>query len=100
MNSRYNPAMYVVLLRLALGLSSVGLLHSVLAVLKKQHTFFKPALVSVIIGFACHAASIVLRGMEVHYLPITQTYEAFSFYGALTALGFLVASAKYRIAPL
>ena len=92
--------MYVVLLRLALGLYSVGLLHSVLTVLKKKHTIFKPALVAVIVGFACHAASIVLRGMEVHSLPITQTYEAFSFYGALTALGFLVAYAKYRIAPL
>jgi cytochrome c-type biogenesis protein CcsB len=92
--------MYVVLLRLALGLYTVGLLHSVLSVLNKKHTFFKPALGAVVAGFACHALSIVLRGMEVQYLPITQRYEAFSFFGALIALGFLVAYAKYRITPL
>jgi cytochrome c-type biogenesis protein CcsB len=92
--------MYVVLLRLALGLYSVGLLHSVLTVLHKRHTMFRPALTAVIAGFVLHVSSIVLRGMEVQYLPITQRYEAFSFYGALVALGFLVAYAKYRISPL
>jgi len=92
--------MYVVLLRLALGLYSVGLLHSVLTVLNKKHTIFKPALAAVTAGFALHAASIILRGMEVQYLPITQRYEAFSFFGALAALGFLIAYAKYRISPL
>jgi cytochrome c-type biogenesis protein CcsB len=92
--------MYVVLLRLALGLYSVGLLHSVLTVLNKKHTIFKPALTAVTAGFAFHAASIVLRGLEVRYLPITQRYEAFSFFGALAALGFLIAYSKYRISPL
>src|SRR5215470_12413205 len=38
--------------------------------------------------------------MEVHYLPLTQRYEAFSFFGALATLSFLIAYAKYRIAPL
>ncbi len=92
--------MYVVLLRLALGLYSVGLLHSVLTVLNKKHMFFRPALGAVIAGFVCHVLSIVLRGMEAQYLPITQRYEAFSFYGALVAAGFLIAYAKYRISPL
>ena len=92
--------MYVVLLRLALGLYSVGLLHSVLTVLNRKHTMFRPALGAVVAGFACHVTSIVLRGMQVQYLPITQRYEAFSFYGALVALGFLIAYAKYRISPL
>ena len=92
--------MYVVLLRLALGLYSLGLLHSILTVFNKKQTIFKPALGAVIAGFVCHVASIVLRGMEVQYLPITQRYEAFSFYGALIAMGFLVAYAKYRISSL
>jgi len=38
--------------------------------------------------------------MEVQYLPLTQRYEAFSFFGALAALGFLIAYAKYRVASL
>lgn len=38
--------------------------------------------------------------MEMRYMPLTQRYEAFSFFGALAALGFLITYAKYRIAPL
>jgi len=47
-----------------------------------------------------HVLSIVLRAMEVQDLPLSQQYEAFSFFGALTTLGFLVAYAKYRISSL
>jgi cytochrome c-type biogenesis protein CcsB len=61
---------------------------------------FRPALVAVAAGFVLHGLSIVLRAMEVQDLPISQQYEAFSFFGALTTLGFLIAYAKYRIAPL
>ena len=92
--------MHVVLLRLALGLYSVGFAHSVLTAIRKKQTLFRPALVAVSIGFALHTASIVLRAMDVHYLPLTQQYEAFSFFGALATLSFLIAHAKYRIAPL
>ena len=77
-----------------------GLVHSVLTTLNKKQTFFKPALVAVTAGFVLHVIAIVLRAMEVQYLPLTQRYEAFSFFGALAALGFLIAYAKYRIAPL
>lgn len=94
------PGMYVLLLRLALGLYSVGLAHSVLTALNKKQTLFRPALYSVMGGFVLQVASIVMRAAEVHYLPLTQRYEAFSFFGALATLGFLVAHLKYRIAPL
>src|SRR5207247_10787291 len=92
--------MHVVLLRLALGLYSLGFAHSVLTALKKKQTFFQPALAAVFGGFILHVASIALRALDVHYLPLTQQYEAFSFFGALATLGFLIAYAKYRIAPL
>jgi len=92
--------MHVVLLRLALGLYFVGFAHSVLTALNKKQTLFRAALVAVSIGFALHVASIVLRAVEVRYLPLTQQYESFSFFAALAALGFLIAYAKYRIAPL
>jgi cytochrome c-type biogenesis protein CcsB len=97
----YNPSMlHVMLLRLALGLYSVGLAHSVLTALHKKQTFFKPALYAVVAGFVFQVSSIILRAAQVHYLPLTQRYEAFSFFGALATLGFLIAHAKYRIAPL
>jgi cytochrome c-type biogenesis protein CcsB len=92
--------MHVLLLRLALGLYSVGFAHAALTALLRKQTFFRPALAAVSAGFVVHALSIALRALEVHYLPLTQQYETFSFFGALAALGFLIAYAKYRIAPL
>src|SRR2546428_4806546 len=92
--------MHVVLLRLALGLYSFGFAHSVLTALKKKQPFSQPALAAVFAGFVLHVLSIVLRAMDVRYLPLTQQYEAFSFFGALATLGFLIAYAKYHIAPL
>ena len=92
--------MHDVLLRLALGLYFVGFAHAVLTALNKKQTLFRPALAAVTAGLVLHVLSIALRAMEVRYLPLTQQYEAFSFFGALAALGFLIAYAKYRIAPL
>ena len=92
--------MHVILLRLALGLYLLGFVHSVLTALKRKQTFFRPALAAVCGGFVLHVLSIVLRAVDVQYLPLTQQYEAFSFFGALATLGFLIAYAKYRIAPL
>jgi cytochrome c-type biogenesis protein CcsB len=92
--------MHVVLLRLALALYFVGFAHAVLTALNKKQTLFRPALVAVTAGLVLHVLSIALRALEVRYLPLTQQYEAFSFFGALAALGFLIAYAKYRIAPL
>jgi cytochrome c-type biogenesis protein CcsB len=92
--------LHVGLLRLALALYSVGLAHSVLTALNKKQTFFKPALIAMVAGFLFQVTSLVVKATEVHYLPLTQRYEAFSFFGALATLGFLIAHAKYRIAPL
>jgi cytochrome c-type biogenesis protein CcsB len=92
--------MNVLLLRLALSLYSVGLAHSILTVLKKKQTFFKPSAIAVFAGFLCHAASIVLTAYEVRYIPLTQRYESFSFFAAVAALAFFVVYYKYRIASL
>jgi cytochrome c-type biogenesis protein CcsB len=92
--------MHVILLRLALGLYSVGLVHSVLTVLKRKQPFSRPALLAVSAGLVCHVTSIILRGVELRYLPLTQRAEAFSFFAALATMGFLLAYAKYRIPSL
>jgi cytochrome c-type biogenesis protein CcsB len=92
--------MYVVLLRLALVLYCVGFAHSVLTVLNKKQVFFRPALYAVFAGFCLQVSSIVLQAIQVHHLPLTQRYEAFSFFGALATLGFLIAYAKYRTASV
>jgi cytochrome c-type biogenesis protein CcsB len=88
------------LLRLALGLYFLGLVHSVLTVLRKKETFFKPAAAAMIAGFICHAASIGLQAGELGSLPLTQLYESFSFFAALAVPGFFIVYWKYRIPSL
>ena len=92
--------MHVLLLRLALGLYSVGLVHSVFSVLKKKQTFFRPAAAAVVTGFVCHAASITMRAYELRTIPLIQRYESFSFFAAVVVLAFFIVYAKYRIASL
>src|SRR5437867_3537683 len=92
--------MYVLLLRLALGLYGVGFVHSVLTVLKRKQAFFGPAAIAVGVGFACQAASIVIRGVERGSIPLTQTYESFSFFAAVAVLAFFLVYFKYRMASL
>ena len=92
--------MHVVLLRVALALYSVCLLHSVLTILNRKVSLFRLSILSIIVGFVCHSASIIIRAIELQYMPLTQRYEAFSFFAALGVLGFLIAYNKYRIDSL
>ena len=94
------PPMHVQLLRLALGLYSVGLVHSVLTVLRKKQTLFKPAVIATLVGFAVHAVSIVLRAYDLETWALTQRSEALSLFAALAVLAFLIVYWKYKIASL
>src|SRR5688572_30975420 len=94
------PAMHVQLLKLALGLYSVGLLHSVFTVLRKKQTLFKPAVIATLIGFACHVGSIVIRVYEQQTFPLAQRYESFSTFAAVAVLAFLLVYWRYHIASL
>jgi ABC-type transport system involved in cytochrome c biogenesis permease subunit len=89
------------LLRLALVLYSVGLLHSVLTVLRKKQTLFAPAVVAAIAGFICHATSIVLRAYDPQTVAASQPYETtFSLFAAVAVLAFLLVYWRYKIASL
>ena len=92
--------MHVVLLRVALAFYSVGLLHAVVSVLSRKYTLFRASLYAVVAGFVCQAISIILRASELNYMPLTQRYEAFSFFAVLGAMGYLIAYARYRITTL
>lgn len=96
----YNPAMHVQLLRLALGLYAVGLLHSVLTIFRKKQTLFGPAVVATALGFVIHVLSMVLRTLEVQTMPLGQRYETFSLLAAVAVLAFLLVHWRYRIASL
>lgn len=88
------------LLRLALGLYFLGLVHSVLTVLRKKETFFKPAAAAMIAGFICHAASIGIQAYRLQSFPLTQLYESFSFFAALAVPVFFIVYSKYKIPSL
>ena len=92
--------MDVFLLRAALALYSVGLLHSIVSVLNRKYSLFRLGLYAVGAGFLCQAVSIMLRANELNYMPLTQRYEAFSFFAVLGTMGYLIAYAVYRIATL
>ena len=92
--------MHVVLLRVALALYAVGLAHSVVTVLGRRYAFFRVALWAVIGAFVCLSVSILLRAGELETMPLTQRYEAFAFFSAVGALGYLVAYIRYRIRSL
>jgi cytochrome c-type biogenesis protein CcsB len=88
------------LLRLALGLYFLGLVHSVVTVIRRKETFFKPAAAAMIAGFICQAISITMKAVEIHSFPITRLSESFSFFAALAVIGFFIVYAKYRIPSL
>jgi cytochrome c-type biogenesis protein CcsB len=92
--------MHIVLLRVALALYSLGLLHSVVTVLSRKYTLFRVSLLAVTVGFVCHVLAITLRASELNYMPLTQRYESFAFFAAVATLGYLVAYARYRIESL
>lgn len=92
--------MDVVLLRVALALYTVGLIHSVITVLGRRYAFFRPGLYAVIAGFTCQVIALAVRASELNTMPLTQRYEAFSFFAALGALGYLIAYLRYRIESL
>jgi len=93
-------ARMLALLRLALGLYFVGLMHSVLTVLRKKETFFTPAAAAMIAGFLAHAASIGILAFQLRSFPMTNVYESFSFFAALAVPVFFIVCRKYRMPSL
>ena len=92
--------MHVMLLRAALALYSVGLLHSVLTIIQRKPVLFRAGIASVSAGLVVHVASIVFRAAELQYVPLTHRYDSFSLFAALGALSYLIVFFVYRIAPL
>ena len=92
--------MHVQLLSLALGLYSVGLIHSVVTVLRKKQTLFKPAVAAMLLGFVCHVASMIFRAYELQAIPLGQRYESFSLFAAAAVLAFLLVHWRYKISSM
>jgi cytochrome c-type biogenesis protein CcsB len=92
--------MHVILLRVALAFYTIGLLHSVVTVLRRRYALVGVGLAAVILGCLTEILSLILRARELNTMPLTQRYEAFAFLAAVGALGYLIAYARYRIKSL
>jgi cytochrome c-type biogenesis protein CcsB len=76
---------------------TLGLLHSIFGFYRKRQVFVNVALGLVGTGFATHTLYLVLLGLEMHHLPITNLSESLSFFAWCITLTFMVAHIRYRI---
>jgi ABC-type uncharacterized transport system permease subunit len=93
-------AMSATWLRAAAVLYSVGLLHSILTVLRRRPAAFRPALLSFAVGAVLHMVSLVEQTVWMRHFPLNNSYETASSCAFLIALVFLAMYARYRIETL
>ena len=92
--------MSMVWLRVATGLYSIGLLHAILTVLRKQSGLFKAATGAFCIGVVLHFVAIVQLGVGTGTLPVNNFNETSSACALLIGLGYLFVYWRYQFAGL
>ncbi|MBL8293148.1 MAG: hypothetical protein JNN08_14975, partial [Bryobacterales bacterium] len=93
-------AMWMFWLRVAVVLYSVGLLHAILTVLRREPTWFRPALAAFVGGTLLHMVAIVELWMFMGHLPADNFFESVSLCGFLIAVFYLVVYWRYQFASL
>ena len=87
-------------LRVALGLYSLGLLHSILTVVKRREKLFRAGIGAISLGAVFHLVALVEEGLAVGHFPVTRLSEAASLFAFLLAGSFLLVYWKYRFQSL
>ena len=87
-------------LRVATGLYSVGLLHAILTVLRRESKLFQAALACVCVGVTLHFVAIVQLGVASASLPVNNVNETMSLCAFLIALTYLFVYWRYQFAGL
>ena len=87
-------------LRVAAALYSVGLLHAILAALRRKSQWFRPALVTFVAAVVLHLVSLVELGVALGHLPADNFYESISMCAFLIAVVFLFLYWRYRFSSL
>ncbi len=85
-------------LRVAAFLYAVGLLHSLLSILRKAHGFYGVALGSFRVGVVIHGVAIIELARSEGRLPVENFYGTISLCAFLFALVFLFVDWRYRFA--
>ena len=83
-------------LRVAVALYSVGLLHAILTVLRRQPSLFDFALGSFSVATVLHMVAIVEMWVSIGHLPADNFFESISLCAFLLAVGFLVVYWRYQ----
>jgi len=92
--------MSVIWLRVAAALYSLGLLHSILMLVRRREHLFRVALGAFALGAVFHFVSIVDEGILSNRCPIANTYETLSMCAFLVAILYLFVQWRYKMASL
>jgi len=83
-------------LRVAACLYALGLLHSILSVLRHKQSVFQVALWAFRIAAVLHGVALVDLAMAYGHLPVANFYQALSLCAFLIALVFLAVQWRYK----
>ena len=83
-------------LRVAACLYSIGLLHSILVVVRHKQSAFGIALAAFRVGVVLHGVAIVDLSMAAGRVPVANWYQSLGVYAFLFALVFLLVEWRYR----
>ena len=92
--------MSVIWLRVAAALYSLGLLHAILTLVRRQEHLFRVALAAFMFGSVFHFVSIIEEGIVNHRCPINNFYETLSMCTFLVALVYLLVHWRYKLESL
>ncbi|MFQ5817313.1 MAG: inner membrane protein YpjD [Terriglobia bacterium] len=92
--------MSVFWLWVALGFYSLGLLHAIITVVRRQLALFRVALVAITLGFLFQFVSLVELALAEWRFPASTIAEASSLFAFLITLGFLLAYWRYQVSSL
>ena len=92
--------MSVLWLRVAVGLYSLGLLHSILMLVRRREHLYRVALGTFALGSIFHFVSVVEEGIFTGRCPINSTFETLSFCSFLVAVLYLFVQWRYKMESL
>lgn len=92
--------MSVIWLRVAVALYAIGLLHSILVLVRRREQLFRVALGAFALGAIFHFVSIAEEGILSNRCPITNTFETLSFCSFLVAVLYLFVQWRYKMESL
>ncbi len=92
--------MFSIFLWLAIVLYALGIMLTVLPVIRRRPELSPGALAALGLGLAAHAVALGVETAELHRLPVIDVGSAMSFFSFLATVAFFFVYLKYRIAAL